>query len=156
MCDYLRILLLILPSYSTYRLQFFNISLFTSLTTFYMIGLNKLLNNSFGMVSMIKRAFWSIFLPAQKEAFILKNIVFGFEKTGIFPYKLRFIFDVITKSLLIEFPKSLRTLVSYRAVRQAYRVYKFKSSLKYLSKIFRGHERAAINRVISIYITKGL
>ena len=108
------------------------------------------------MVSMTKRAFWSIFLPAWKEAFILKNIAFGFEKTGIFPYKLRLIFDVITKPLLIEPPKSPRTLINYRAIRRAYRVYKFKSSPKYLSKIFRGHERAAVDRAIGIYMTKGL
>ena len=88
------------------------------------------------MVSMTKRAFWSIFLPAWKEAFTLKNIASGFEKTGIFPYKPRLIFDVITKPLLIESPKSSKTLISYRAIRRAYRVYKFKPSPKYLSKIF--------------------
>ena len=55
--DYLRILLLILSSYSTHRLQPFNIFLFISLTTFYTIGLNKLLNNNLNIVSMIKRAF---------------------------------------------------------------------------------------------------
>ena len=156
MCDYLRTLLFILPSYSTHRLQSFNVSLFASLTTFYIIGLNKLLNNSFSIISMIKRAFWSIFLPAWKEAFTLKNIVFGFEKTGIFPYKPRLILDVIIKPLPIEPPKLPKTPISYRAVRRAYRVYKFKPNSKYLSKIFRGHERAAVDRVIGIYIIKGL
>ena len=134
--DYLRILLLILPPYSTHRLQFLNISLFTPLATFYTIGLNKLLNNNLNIISIIKRVFQNIFLPAQKETFILKNITSGFEKTGIFPYKPRLIFDVITKPLLIESPKSSKTLISYRAIRRAYRVYKFKPSPKYLSKIF--------------------
>ena len=108
------------------------------------------------MVSMTKRAFWSIFLPAWKEAFTLKNIASGFEKTGIFPYKPRLILDVITKPPLIEPPKSPRTPVSCRAIRRAHRVYKFKPSPKYLSKIFRGHERAAVDRAIGIYMTKGL
>ena len=55
--DYLRILLLILPPYSTHRLKFFNVSFFTPLTTFYTINLNKLLNNNLNIISMIKRAF---------------------------------------------------------------------------------------------------
>ena len=55
--DELRILLLILPLYSTHRLQPLNISLFIPLVSYYTTGLNTLLNNSLGMVSMIKRAF---------------------------------------------------------------------------------------------------
>jgi hypothetical protein len=39
--------------------------------------------NSLGMVSMLKRAFWNVFLPAWKQAFSEKNIASGFEKTGI-------------------------------------------------------------------------
>ena len=65
-CNELRILLLILPSHSTYRLQSLNVSLFAPLASYYTTGLNTLLNNSLGIVSMIKRAFWSIFLPAWK------------------------------------------------------------------------------------------
>ena len=65
-CDELHILLLILPSYSTYYLQPLNVSLFTPLASYYTTGLNTLLNNSLGMVSMTKRAFWSVFLPAWK------------------------------------------------------------------------------------------
>ena len=57
MCDQLRILLLVLPSYSTHRLQPLNVSLFAPLATFYTISLNKLLNNSLDMISMTKRAF---------------------------------------------------------------------------------------------------
>ena len=63
-CDELRILLLILPSHSTHRLQPLNVSLFAPLANFYTTGLNALLNKSLGIVSMSKRAFWSIFLPA--------------------------------------------------------------------------------------------
>ena len=85
-CDELRILLLVLPSYSTHRLQPFDVSLFAPLASYYTTGLNTLLNNSLGMVSMIKRAFWSIFLPVWKQAFTSENIASGFEKTGIFSY----------------------------------------------------------------------
>ena len=55
--DELRILLLILPSYSTHRLQPLNISLFAPLTSFYTSGLNILLNNNLGIISITKRAF---------------------------------------------------------------------------------------------------
>ena len=56
-CDKLRILLLILPSHSTHCLQPLDVSLFALLALFYTSGLNTLLNNSLGMVSMTKRAF---------------------------------------------------------------------------------------------------
>ena len=62
--DELRILLLILPSHSTHRLQSLDVSLFAPLATFYTNGLNQLLSNSLSMVSMTKRAFWSVFWPA--------------------------------------------------------------------------------------------
>ena len=60
---------------------------------------------------------------------MLENIVFGFKKTEISPYKSRLIFDIIIKSLLIESPKSIKTLINYRIIRRAYRVYKFKLNL---------------------------
>ena len=65
-CDELRILLFILPPHSTHRLQPLNVSLFAPLASYYTNGLNSLLNNSLGMVSMSKRAFWRVFWPAWK------------------------------------------------------------------------------------------
>ena len=51
------ILLLVLPLYSTYYLQPLNVSLFALLASYYTTGLNALLNNSLGMVSMTKYMF---------------------------------------------------------------------------------------------------
>ena len=68
----------------------------------------------------------------------------------------RIILDVITKPLLIEPPKLPKTLINFRVIRRAYRVYKFKPNPKYLSKIFRKYERAATDRTIDIYMIKGL
>ena len=57
LCDSLNILLFMLPPHSTHRLQPLNISLFSPLALFYKEGLNRLLSNSLGMVSISKRAF---------------------------------------------------------------------------------------------------
>ena len=155
-CDELRILFLVLPSHSTHRLQPLNVSLFKPLASFYTSGLNILLNNNLGMVSITKRAFWTVFLPAWKQAFTPENIASDFEKTGIFPYKPRLILDVITKPPPIESPKSIKTPISCRAIRRAHRAYKFKPNPAQLAIIFRGHERAAADRTIAIYVNRGL
>ena len=47
LCDQLRILLLVLPSHSTHRLQPLDVSLFASLASYYTDGLNQLLNQEF-------------------------------------------------------------------------------------------------------------
>ena len=132
-CDELRILLLILPSHSTHRLQPLDVSLFAPLATFYTNGLNQLLSNSLGMVSMTKRAFWSIFWPAWRQAFTPENIESGFKKTGIFPYNPSLILDKITKKPKTETSTTPETLMSCRAVRRVYRVYKFKPTPEILS-----------------------
>jgi hypothetical protein len=64
LADELRIIILILPPHSTHHLQPLDVSLFAPLATFYTNGLNTLMFNSLGMVSMSKRAFWNVFLPA--------------------------------------------------------------------------------------------
>ena len=63
-CDSFHILLLILPPHTIYRLQPLDVSLFAPLANYYTQGSNQLLFNSLGMVSMSKRAFWSVFWPA--------------------------------------------------------------------------------------------
>ena len=53
-CDKLRILLLILPPYSTHHLQPLDVSLFSPLSTSYSKNLNTLMQTSFGLVGMSK------------------------------------------------------------------------------------------------------
>ena len=155
-CDQLRILLLILPPHSTHRLQPLDVSLFAPLASYYTTNLNHLLSNSLGMVSMTKRAFWSIFLPAWKQAFTLKNITSGFRKTGVFPYNPSLIIDKITKPITIEASTTIRTPMSCQAVRCVHQAYKFKPSPTKLLKILLANERLAAERAISQHIIKGL
>ena len=56
-CDKYHILLLILPPYTTHRLQPLDVSLFSPLTIYYTQGLNQLLANNLGIINISKRAF---------------------------------------------------------------------------------------------------
>ena len=84
-CDELRILLMILPSHTTHRLQPLDISLFPPLARYYTNGLNDMMFNSLGTVNISKRVFWGVFWSAWQKAFNEKNIISRFEKTGIWP-----------------------------------------------------------------------
>ena len=64
LCDQLRVLLLVLPPHATHRLQPLDVSLFAPLARYYTNGLNSLMANSLGLVSISKRNFWSVFWPA--------------------------------------------------------------------------------------------
>ena len=56
-CDDLNILMMILPSHSTHRLQPLDVFLFFSLATYYTENLNHFMFNSLDMISMFKRMF---------------------------------------------------------------------------------------------------
>ena len=56
-CDELKILLLILSSHTTHRLQPLNVSLFSPLASYYTNDLNELMFNLLGLVSMSKKIF---------------------------------------------------------------------------------------------------
>jgi hypothetical protein len=84
-CDELRILVLILPPHSTHRLQPLDVGLFQPLSTAYSQEVNNFLTKGLGMVSMTKRRFWSLFLPAWEKAFTEDNIKSAFAKASIWP-----------------------------------------------------------------------
>lgn len=158
-CDQLRILLLILPPHSTHRLQPLDVSLFAPLSTHYTNSLNKLMFNSYGIVGMSKRQFWSCFLPAWKASFTEKNIESAFRKTGIFPYNPALVLDVITIPAPIEAPIASGTLkmpLTCRAVRRMQRAYADNPSPTKLKKIFRANERLAAEQDISRHVIRGL
>ena len=152
LCDFLNIILLILFSYFTHRLQSLDIGLFRPLITFYIQNLNALLFNSLNIKSMSKRAFWSLFQPIWKDIFTLKNVVSAFRITGIFLFNLAKIFNKITKKQPIEAFESIKTPIIYRFIRRVYRVYKLKFIMIFLSKILRSHELLAVRRFINKYI----
>ena len=87
-CDKFYILLLILPPHTTHYLQPFNIALFLSLSTYYINGLNKLMFNSFRIIKILKRTFWSVFIGVWEQIFTVENILTNFKKAGIWPFNV--------------------------------------------------------------------
>ncbi|PMD64525.1 uncharacterized protein K444DRAFT_520690, partial [Hyaloscypha bicolor E] len=59
----LKILLLILPPYSTYRLYPLNISYFLLLAICYITKINKIMEKSGDIITITKRMFWDAFKP---------------------------------------------------------------------------------------------
>ena len=108
------------------------------------------------MVSMFKRAFWNVFWPAWQRAFCQKNVVSGFEKTGVFLYNPSIILDKITKKQPIKAFISLKTPITSRAVRRMGRVYKYKPKDTFISKFLRANERLAAEHSINQHVVKGL
>ena len=74
-----------------------NILLFSLLTIVYINELNKLMFDSFNMINILKWIFWNLFYFVWLISFILKNIIFRFKKTDIFPYNLYKTLDIIIK-----------------------------------------------------------
>ena len=155
-CDNLRILLLILPSHSTHRLQPLDVSLFAPLATFYTNGLNRLMFESLGMINMSNRAFWSVFFPAWQQAFSEEKITSAFEKTGIWPYNPSLILNVITPQIIEAPSQSPKTPMTSRAIRRTQRAYDIAPTNLLLAKIFRANERLAAQDSINKYVIKGL
>ena len=162
-CDELRILLMILPSHTTHRLQPLDVSLFAPLARYYTNGLNAMMNNSLGTVSMSKRAFWSIFWPAWQQAFTAKNIASGFKRTGIFPFDSDAVLNQIIKKKLrasppenIDDTQAPKTPMTGRAVRRIQKVYEKQPTRVLLSKIFTANQRLAAKESINQHVIRGL
>jgi len=88
---------LILPPYSTHRLQPLDVRLFQPLLTAYTQEVNKFLTKGLGIVLMTKRRFWSLFLPTWEKAFTEDNIKLAFAKAGIWPIDQKRVVDTITR-----------------------------------------------------------
>ena len=85
LADRLNIVTHVLPAHSTHRLQPLDVSLFAPLVTYHSKGLNKLMADSLGHVTMTKRLFWTIFRDALATAFNVSNITSAWTKTGLIP-----------------------------------------------------------------------
>jgi DDE superfamily endonuclease len=79
----LHILVHIIPSHSTHRLQPLDVRLFGPLSTAYSNELDKLQHNGLSLVSITKRLFYILFREAWQAAFTAEHIHHAFEKTGI-------------------------------------------------------------------------
>ena len=82
-CTKYRILVYIYLLHLTHQLQPLNISLFRSLTQYYLLKLNNYIHKSFGRRGMSKKKFFKLIWPAFKHAFTEKNIKSRWAKTGI-------------------------------------------------------------------------
>lgn len=158
-CDDLNILLLILPSHSTHRLQSLDVSLFSSLTTYYTNGLNKIMFDSLGIVGMSKRMFWSVFRSAWQKTFTFENISSAFHKTGIFPLSPSLVLNQIIKKPASPIKTEViqvSTLMINWAVRWVHRAYIKQSTSCLLQKILNANERLAAEHFIDQHIIRGL
>ena len=90
------ILILLLPPHSTHRLQPLDVNCFQPLATKYQVYLDQWLSKSLGHVHLTKRNFYEIFRPAWLDSFTPYNIQGGFQKAGIWPFKLDIVLDAIT------------------------------------------------------------
>jgi len=72
--DWHGIIVAVMPSHSTHRLQLLDVGLFSPLSTAYTKQLNNLMFNSLGMVLITKRFFYLLFQAAFNKAFTQKNI----------------------------------------------------------------------------------
>jgi len=158
LCDQLRILLLILPPHSTHRLQPLDVSLFAPLARYYTNGLNNLMFESLGIVSISKRSFWSIFWPAWQQAFSESNVLSGFKKTGIWPFDPSIILSQITKPLpkVAIDTQLVQTPMTCRASRRIKQQYRNAPSSSLITKILKANEKLTSQHSIDNHIIKGL
>ena len=148
---------MILPPHSTHRLQPLDVGLFQPLATEYSKQISTLMANSYGYVSMTKRAFWPMFKASWEASFTEKNITNAFAKTGIFPHQPDVVLDKITHSespLVPIFQE--HTPMTCRAVRRIHKAYKKSPTRKRLSFIFHANTRLAAQHSINKHIITGL
>jgi hypothetical protein len=80
------ILLYRLPFYTSYKLQPYNIAVFTPLKAAYYNQVDRLEQGGINIIG--KEYFTSLYSPARERAFMLKNIKAGFAISGLFLFNL--------------------------------------------------------------------
>jgi DDE superfamily endonuclease len=160
-CDELRILVLILPPHSTHRLQPLDVGLFQPLSTAYSQEVNNFLTKGLGMVSMTKRRFWSLFLPAWEKAFTEDNIKSAFAKAGIWPVDQKRVVDTITRPSTppptqIESPHRLKTPLTSKSIRQFQISYRNNPTNEKLHLLFKANERLTAQHAVDEHTKRGL
>ena len=81
------------PPHSTHRLQPLDVSLFNPLANFYSQNVSDWMHKTQGLSNLTKRDFFGLFWPAFTRAFTPKNILSGWEKTGLQPLNPAIILD---------------------------------------------------------------
>jgi hypothetical protein len=160
-CDSLRILVLILLSYSTHRLQPLDVGLFGLLSTVYSVECNNYIARGLGYISLTKRLFWPIFKIAWDKSFTEDNIKSAFAKAGIWPVSYEIV-QIITPRLLtppettLQLPLRLKTPLTSKSLRQLKAVYRQNPSPTKVELLFKATLKLSVQYSIDTQTTKGL
>lgn len=105
-----RILLAVYPPHSTHRLQPLDVSLFSPLAVRYSQQLNQFMNDCQGISSISKRDFFRLFWPAFNDAFTVKNVMSGWQRTGLIPLDRGAVMKIFKeKQITLPQPQSLNS-----------------------------------------------
>ena len=154
--DELRIILAIMLPHSTHRLQPLDVGLFQPLATEYSKQISDLMSRSFGIVSMTKRMFWSMFKAAWEASFTEKNITSAFAKTSIFPYNPSVVLDKIARLELLPELVNERTPMGCQSIQKMHRAYQRSPTVKRLNFILHANVRLAAQHSIDKHTLSGL
>ena len=156
LADSLRIILLILPPYTTHRLQPLDVGLFQPLSTAYSKALDKTIYKSQSFTSMTKRLFWTIFKEAWGVAFIVENITKAWAKAGVYPIDSSKTLAMIeSKPELEQLPENPPTPMTCKSIRRMIRVHK-EDPEKVTKVLFCIIEWLATQHEINDHVNKGL
>lgn len=114
---------MILPLYTTHRLQPLDVGMFQALSTIYLKQVDDLLDKGIRKVSMSKRFFYKMFKKAWDASFTEENIQSVFQKPGVWPVDGTEMIKKVSKPDLIFDPtlntpsKSPKTPLKSRALR---------------------------------------
>jgi hypothetical protein len=166
-CDRLKILVLILPPHSTHRLQPLDCGNFLPLSTYYGQGIQGILTDSEGAVSMTKRMFFGVFKPAFEKAFSEENIRSAWAKTGIWPLNPGVVLDAIAprpnSDITEELPQKpdrepgeVKTPYTAKSIRQFHLIYAKNPTKALQRKLFKANMTLAAEREIANHRADGL
>lgn len=85
-CNANKVLVAVYPPHSTHRLQPLDVSLFSPLANYYSQELTNWIARTAGLSTITKRTFFELFWPAYQRAFVEKNVLSGWEETGLQPF----------------------------------------------------------------------
>ena len=95
-CDANRVLVAVYPPHSTHRLQSLDVSLFSPLAAYYTQELDQWMTRIAGLSSVSKMTFSKLFWPAFQRAFVERDVLSGWEKTGLQPFNPNIVLDQVT------------------------------------------------------------
>jgi hypothetical protein len=94
-CGNNRVLIAVFPPHSTHRLQPLDVSLFCPLAIRYSQNLENWIQTTGGSFNSSQRDFLGLFWPAFERSFTRKNILSGWAKTGLAPFKPDVVLDQV-------------------------------------------------------------